>query len=376
MKKIFYLLLLINHLVLAQPNQDRDILKKNIALSTGITMTYNEIGKADGETVILLHGYTDTKRSFETTIQHLHTLDPTLKIYALDQRGHGESSMPDEGHCAQSPELCFTPADFAKDVIAFMDAKNIVKAFIVGHSMGSIHTQELALRYPERLKGIVLIGSFINGTEMPFIQDFLIGSILENLWRNELEKDGDFRWPVDAYTLKPIDMKPSLTDWIKTEWTVDPTAKDELVNAIYADAMQLKLGTWIGAIKALAKVDNREALKNLKVPALVLWATQDNACPESQQIMLKESLDEAVRKNNIIYTFKTYGKEPLPESGLQENELGHNLQWGAPIHVAEDIYSFITTGSVKSGLPYANPKNLKEVLVLKNGSNIIQKGKR
>lgn len=171
-------------------------------------------------------------------------------------------------------------------------------------------------------------------------------------------------------------MKPHLTDWIKTEWTIDPTAKDELINAIYADAMQLKLGTWIGSIKALAKVDNREALKNLKVPVLVLWATQDNACPESQQIMLKESLDEAVSNNNIIYTFKTYGKEPLPESGLQENELGHNLQWGAPIHVAEDIYSFITTGSAKPGLPYANPKNLREILVLKNGNNIIQKGKR
>lgn len=376
MKKIFSLLLLICHFASAQTNQKEGILKKSISLSTGINITYNEIGKGGGETVILLHGYTDTKRSFEATIQHLHKLDPSLKIYALDQRGHGESSMPDEDHCAQSPELCFTPADLAKDVIAFMDKKNIAKAFIVGHSMGSIHTQELALQYPDRLKGIVLIGSFINGTEMPFINDFLIGGVLENLWRSELEKGGHFRWPTDAYDLKPIDMTPSLTEWIKTEWTVDPTAKDELVNAIYADAMQLKLGTWIGAIKALAKVDNREALKNLNVPALVLWATQDNACPESQQILLRESLDEAVKKNNTTYSFKTYGLEPLPESGLQENELGHNLQWGAPIHVAEDIYSFMTTGLPKPGLPYANPKNLKEILVEENSNNIIQKGKK
>lgn len=363
MKKIVFLFLLINHFVSAQTQQEAGILKKNVALTTGINMTYLEAGKAGGETVIFLHGYTDTKRSFEGTVQHLHALNPSLKIYALDQRGHGESSMPDEGRCAQVPELCFTPADFAKDVIAFMDQKNIAKAFVVGHSMGSIHTQELALQYPDRLKGIVLIGSFIDGTEMPFIHEFLIGGVLENLWRNELEKGGHFRWPTDAYNLKPIDMKPELTEWIKTEWTVDPTVKDELINAIYADAMQVKLGTWIGVIKALGKLDNREALKNLKVPALVLWATQDAACPESQQILLKKSLDEAVKKTNITYSFKTYGVVPLPESGFQENELGHNLQWAAAETIAADIHSFINTGKPLPGTPYANPDNIKTTLV-------------
>jgi non-heme chloroperoxidase len=372
-KYIFILVLLINVVVTAQPIKNFSTQKHTIQLSTGITMKYVEAGYDKGEVVILLHGYTDTGRSFFQTMDALTKLDPSLKIYALDQRGHGKSSMPAEHPCAQTPESCFSPTEFAKDVIAFMDQKNISKAYVVGHSMGSINAQELAFRFPDRLNGVVLIGSFVNGKEMPFIKDFLIEGILENLWRNELEKEGHFRWPTDAFNLRPFDLKPTLTDWIKTDWTVDPTAKDALIRAIYPETMQIKLGTWIGAIKALALVDNREALKNLKVPVLVLWATQDNACPESQQILLRESLDKAVRKNNITYTFKTYGREPLPESGLQENELGHNLQWGAPIQVAEDIYAFMTTGTAKVGLPYANPKNIQEVLVEENNVNIIQK---
>jgi len=373
-KKIFYSLLLICSYVGAQPDHLAGTSKQSIALTSSINMTYHETGKGGDKTVILLHGYTDTKRSFEATMQRLSALDPNLKIYAIDQRGHGESSMPAEHPCAQTPESCFTPADFAKDVIAFMNQKNISKAFIVGHSMGSIVAQELALTYPERVQGIVLIGTFIKGKGSAFIEDFLITAIQKNLWRKSLENEGHFAWPKDAYSLKPIDMKPDLTDWIKTDWVVDPTAKDDLVRAIYADAMQIKLGTWIGVIKALAKVDNQEALKNLNVPALVLWATQDNACPESQQLMLRESLDAAVRRNNITYTFKTYGREPLPESGLQENDLGHNLQWGAPVQVAEDIHAFIKTGTAKPGLPYANPKNIQEVLVEESSSdNVIQK---
>ncbi|WP_419212075.1 alpha/beta fold hydrolase [Maribacter sp. X9] len=39
--------------------------KKSIALSTGIQMEYREAGNSDGRTIVLIHGYTDTSRSFE-----------------------------------------------------------------------------------------------------------------------------------------------------------------------------------------------------------------------------------------------------------------------------------------------------------------------
>ena len=118
-------------------------------LSTGIEMSYIEVGPEDGPAVILIHGLTDNVRSWATTMASLHELDPELRIMAVDLRGHGRSSMPDAKECAPAPEKCFRPADFAEDIVVFMQAKEITKATLAGHSLGSFIVQEVALIHPE-----------------------------------------------------------------------------------------------------------------------------------------------------------------------------------------------------------------------------------
>jgi non-heme chloroperoxidase len=373
-KYIFILLSIFDFSLSAQPLKNFLAEKQSIHLSTGITMKYVETG-GQGESVMLLHGYTDTGRSFFPTIEALTELDPSLKIYALDQRGHGETSMPEGPSCISHPETCFTPADFARDVIAFMDQKNISSAYVVGHSMGSIVAQELAIEYNDRVRGLVLIGSFVNGKALPLIHEWFIPEILEGLWGTSLQKQTGFNWPNDAYRLRPSELDTALTNWIATDWVADPTAQDDLLQSIYAETMETSLGTWIGAIRALGEMDNRSRLERIKTPVLVLWATQDSACPAPDQEELAKSLDAAVVKNKIAYTFKTYGKQPLPESGFQENDLGHNLQWGAPVQVAADINSFIKNGEPVRGLPHADPAAIKDVIVEPVTGNIVKKGK-
>lgn len=336
----------------------KELNKKNIWLSTGINMSYLEAGSAQGTPVILLHGLTDTSRSFFDTMNTLASLNPSLKIYALDQRGHGGSTMP-EIECAQNPEICFSPAAFAKDVIAFMDQMGISKSYIVGHSMGSINAQEIALEYSHRVMGMVLIGSFVNGQTSAAINDYLIGNIIDGLWRAALEKGPGFKWPTDAYLLKPTELDPELTKWIKTDWVADPISNPELLDAIYPETMDVRLGVWIGALYGLRNVNNTERLKKLSVPTLVLWATQDNAFPKSDQNELKAALQKSVTCNNMTYVYKTYGRRPLPESGIQENDLGHNLQWAAFASVAEDINTFILTGKPTADLTYVDPETGK-----------------
>jgi hypothetical protein len=48
---------------------------------------------------------------------------------------------------------------------------------------------------------------------------------------------------------------------------------------------------------------------------------------------------------------------------MQEDDLGHNLQWAAAVEVAGDIDSFIRTGKPLTGIPYANPANIRGMLV-------------
>lgn len=349
--------------------------KKSIQLRTGITMKYAEAGNPLGTPVILLHGYTDSGRSFQFVLPALEKENSQLRIIAPDLRGHGESSMPDSAECIENPENCFEPSDFAADIVALMDQLNILKAHIVGHSMGSAVAQELALNHSGRVNGLVLIGTFVNGKESVTVNDFLIGELVEKTFRTELEKRPGFHWPADAWSLTPNDLGEEAMAFLQDLWVVDPVAADAFVQAILPETANVKLGVWIGVIKALAQMDNREALKNLKKPTLILWATQDNAFPaEPDQQRVKEAFQAAAQTNGTRIIYKVYGKIPLPASGMQENDLGHNLHWGAPDEVAADIASFIQHGFPTPGLPYANPDNIKQVLIEITNSNITTWG--
>ena len=119
----------------------------SIGLSTGVRLSYVAQGPADGHPVIFLHGYSDSWFSFSRV---LPLLPSDVRGFALSLRGHGDSDRPATGYAMR---------DLAADVVAFMDAKRIVRATIVGHSMGSLVAQQVALAAPRRISGIMLIGA-------------------------------------------------------------------------------------------------------------------------------------------------------------------------------------------------------------------------
>ena len=96
-------------------------------------LRYAEQGNPKGQPVILLHGYSDSWFSYSRI---LPLIDKKYDVYVPDQRGHGDSDRPVSGD---------TFLDFAADVIAFMDAKGLKEATIVGHSMGSFVAQHVGV---------------------------------------------------------------------------------------------------------------------------------------------------------------------------------------------------------------------------------------
>jgi non-heme chloroperoxidase len=348
--------------------------KQTTSLSTGITMKYVEAGDPNGEPVILLHGFTDTSRSFFPTIQALVDANTDLHVYALEARGHGGSSMPMPGACRAAPEQCFEMSEMAADVLAFMGKKNISSAHVVGHSMGSLVAQELALTAPHRVDSILLIGSTASGVGNPVIEYFLFPTI-EDQWRDALElQDPGLDWPRDAYLLTPRDADPDADTWMATNWVADPVADPAFLAAIVPEAASTRLGTWIGVNRNLATFDTRVRLQQLTVPALVISATQDNFFPQDpDQATLRASLDAAVDACRTSYYFKNYGAQPLPPSGFQESDLGHNTQWGAPEALAADITAWIATGEPTADLPYADPNDVQNLLIDVGGATIIER---
>ena len=94
-----------------------------------------------------LHGLVDT---LEVWSRLAPALASRGRVTRFDQRGHGAS---------QAPPGPYSRADLAADVIAVLDAEGIDRTILVGHSMGGIVAMETALAHPDRIAGLVLIGT-------------------------------------------------------------------------------------------------------------------------------------------------------------------------------------------------------------------------
>jgi pimeloyl-ACP methyl ester carboxylesterase len=347
---------------------DPDKPKCAVKLATGIEMAYIEAGPENGKPIILLHGLTDSSRSWSTTMAALHAADPGLRIVALDQRGHGASSMPVGATCAASPRSCFIPAYFAADVAAFMNAMKIEKAWIAGHSMGSVVAQQLALDRPGRVEGIILVATSANLTNNAVVRDYVLKEPVMGSWKKALDAKG-ITSPEAVWNATPRDADPNADDWILKNWDVDPVADQDFIKAIVPETAVVKMGTWIGATEALLAFDNTARLASLSVPALVLWGTQDAIFYKDPD---QTGLLAALKASKAPFVWKQYGTTALPASGFQENEIGHNVQWEAPREVAADILSFIRTGKPTADHYVAKPGGSGFVIVTEAGKAIIE----
>lgn len=101
---------------------------------------------------ILVHGLSLDNRMWDPQFQ---ILSKFFLTYRYDMRGHGQSD-PVTG-----------PVGLHDDLLGFMDALGIEKAYLVGQSLGGNVVSELAATHPERVEKVILIDSGINGFQYP-----------------------------------------------------------------------------------------------------------------------------------------------------------------------------------------------------------------
>lgn len=103
-----------------------------------------------GEPLVLLHGNGEDGTYFTHQIAHF---SQRFRILALDTRGHGKSPRG---------EAPFTIRQFARDLLAFLDARGIERAHLLGFSDGGNIALVFALAHPERVGKLVLNGANLN----------------------------------------------------------------------------------------------------------------------------------------------------------------------------------------------------------------------
>ncbi|GAB4376332.1 MAG: alpha/beta hydrolase [Salibacteraceae bacterium] len=115
-------------------------------MSSTVSLSYSRSGQ--GPVLLMLHGaYTDS------TIwkNQVRELGNHFTIICVDLRGHGQSPASDES--------TYTVGLFANDVLALADQLSIDRFYICGLSLGAMVAQNIAHRWPQRIMGLILVGT-------------------------------------------------------------------------------------------------------------------------------------------------------------------------------------------------------------------------
>ena len=124
---------------------DRAFDEKTVTLSNGLKVHYYE-WPGPTPNLVLLHPSSGYGRMWEWTANHL---GPQFHVYALDQRGHGDSGRPDGDYSAE---------EYAHDLALFFDTVGIERAIVAGQSLGGRVGQVFAATHPERIQALGLVG--------------------------------------------------------------------------------------------------------------------------------------------------------------------------------------------------------------------------
>jgi pimeloyl-ACP methyl ester carboxylesterase len=256
----------------------------DVKLKTGVRIRYVEQGDPNGTPVIMLHGYTDSSYSYSRVSP---LMNAKYRVFALDQRGHGDSDRPASG---------YKFADFAADVIAFMDAKRLQKVVIVGHSMGSFVAQQIAVTAPERVEKLVFIGSATTVRNAAVLDLQKAVNELKDSVPNKFARD--FQYSV-----------------------VHQSPPDEFMNRVVAESMKVPARVWRDTMTGMLAGDAKSQLGKIKAPTLVVWGDRETVFPRAEQDALVAAIPNAVLK---VYA-----------------ETGHSPQWERPEQFVRDFEDFV-----------------------------------
>ena len=216
-----------------------------VELPTG-RLRYLRLGAGAGLPVIFLHGYGADLNNWlfnQPAVAAGHT------TYALDLPGHGGSAKAvGDG----------TLAGLAEAVLAFMQAKDIAKAHLVGHSMGGAVSLVLATDHPARIASATLVCPAGLG---PDIAMSYIDGFIEASRRKKME-------PV----LQMLVANPDLV----TGEMIEDVLKYKRLDGVDAALRTLRDALFPGGRQGLVLTDR---LADASVPVQVLWGGQDRIVP-------------------------------------------------------------------------------------------------
>ena len=272
----------------------------HLDMGSGVVAHWRDEGNPNGRPLVLVHGFSSSTQTWDPWIP---VLGGEYRLVSVDLPGHGLTRTP-KGY---APSID-TYTDF---VDAFMARIDLPRATIVGSSMGGHTAWNLALRHPERVEAIVLIGAAgwrvpdEPGAEEPAIFKLLRNPVLGPMLRS-LDNSALVRSGVESTFVN----KTLVTDQMVARYVDFSRAPNHRATLL---AITLNRDT--------AEEATREKLSRIKVPTLVLHGDKDNLVPAKSAVLFGDSISGS---RVVVYP-----------------SIGHLPQEEIPEKSAEDVRTFL-----------------------------------
>ncbi len=240
----------------------------------GVTVHYKEAGQGD-TALLLLHGFASSTYSWREVMQ---PLAEDARVVAFDRPAFGltERPMPGDFPNGVNPYTADAQADLT---VRLMDELGIEQAVLVGNSAGGTIATHTALRYPERVKALVLVDAAIysGGGSPSWVRPLLLTP--------------------QARRIGPVLVR-NIRDWGyqfgQSAWH-DPSRFTEEIWANYSKPLQAE--NWDRALWELTQASRPlnldQRLEELGVPVLVVTGDDDRIVPTEQSIRLASEIPGA-----------------------------------------------------------------------------------
>lgn len=219
---------------------------------------YESFGQ--GPPVILLHGWLGSWGIWQYAMANLGT---AFRTYALDFWGFGESGK-------KHPQ--FTVDDFVSLVEQFMEQLGITRAPLVGHSMGGTVSLSVAIRFPERVSKVIVVGAPI------------VGGALSPLLRLAGYRPAAFL---------AHNVPGALRLGLRLFAPLITTPAREWYNMQERDLSRTTLESFLFSIASLRRTDLRPRLHEIGVPTLGIYGGGDNIVHPKQYEPLQAGVPQA-----------------------------------------------------------------------------------
>jgi pimeloyl-ACP methyl ester carboxylesterase len=172
-------------------------------------------------------------------------------VTAFDNRGAGRTPL------SEGP---LSAAVMADDAAALLRALEVRSAHVAGFSMGSAIAQELALRHPELVRSLMLVGTYARP---------------DALWRAQLNF---WRWLAEVAPSERAFYEAFFT-WVYTPRTHDDGTVDQIVEEALAFPHQQSVEAFQAQVDVCLTHDTADRLSQITAPTLVVAGELDMILP-------------------------------------------------------------------------------------------------